>query len=130
MIKKINSKIKKGSLKKLEFKTNKLKFGLIGLKSKESGVLNLKQINSAKQTILKKMKKQGKIWTRIFPNISITKKSIGTRMGKGKGQISHWSAKISAGTVLFEICGTNYNKTISALKAGSAKLCLKTKIFE
>lgn len=124
----IYSKIKKGNLKKLEFNTTKLKFGKIGLKTTNSGLLNEKHLNTAKQAITQIMKKQGKLWVRVSFNISITAKSIGTRMGKGKADIWYQSAWVYAGHVLFEIAGVNWNAIITALKIGSAKLPLKTKI--
>jgi large subunit ribosomal protein L16 len=76
-----HQKIKKGKLKRLEFKANKLKFGTIGLKAVESGLVNSRQIET--------IKRKGKIWIRIFPDLPITSKPTGVRMGKGKGQLSH-----------------------------------------
>lgn len=122
-------KIKKGKLKKLEFKTNKLKFGTYGLKAEESGVIHSRQIEAARQAIARKIKRKGKIWIRIFPHLSITSKPIAIRMGKGKGQVSHWGARVAKGTILFEICGVNPNIIFSSLKTGGAKLPIKTKIF-
>ena len=122
-------KIRKGKLSALEFKTNKLKFGTIGLKTAESGLLNAKQIETARQAIARKTKRKSKIWIRIFPDLPITSKPTGTRMGKGKGQISHWAARVRGGTVIYEICGTNIDTMIDSLKTGGAKLPIKTKIF-
>lgn len=122
-------KTKKGKLKKLEFKSNKLKFGTIGLKTLEAGMINTRQIESARQTIVRKLQRKGKIWIKIFPDVSITKKSTGVRMGKGKGPNSHWTARVNGGSVLFEVCGVNDKSTILALKSGGAKLPIKTKIF-
>ena len=65
-------KFKKGRLKKFEFKVNKLKFGILGLKAVESGIIKSNQLISAKQAILKKIKKKGKIWVRVFSNLSVT----------------------------------------------------------
>ena len=122
-------KTKKGKLKKLEFKSNKLIFGTIGLKAKESGIISARQIESARQAIVRKLKRKGKVWIKIFPDIPITKKPTGVRMGKGKGQVSHWSSRVSGGTVMFEICGVSDNAAIMALKTGGAKLPVKTIIF-
>lgn len=122
-------KIKKGKLKKLEFKSNQLRFGTIGIKAAESGTINSRQLEAARQSIARKIKRKGKIWITIFPDLPITSKPTGTRMGKGKGSISHWGAKIAGGTVLFEVCGTNFNAILLALKTGGAKLPIKTKIF-
>jgi len=122
-------KTRKGKLKKLEFKSNRLIFGTIGLKAKEAGIMNARQIESARQAIVRKLKRKGKIWIKIFPDISITKKPTGIRMGKGKGQVSHWGARVRGGTVVFEICGVDANVAITALTTGGAKLPIKTIIF-
>ena len=122
-------KIKKGKLKKLKFKTINLKFGTLGLKAAESGIIHSRQIEAALQAITKKIKKKGKIWIRIFPDLPITSKPTGIRMGKGKGQFSHWGTRVSGGTILFEICGVNLSTIFSALKTGGGKLSIKTKIF-
>lgn len=122
-------KTRKGKLVKLEFKSNNLKFGTIGLKAVESGIINSKQIEAARQAIARKIKRKGKIWIRIFPNLPITSKPTGVRMGKGKGQFSHWGARIRGGNVLFEICGVNFSTVVAALKTGGSKLPIKTKIF-
>jgi large subunit ribosomal protein L16 len=122
-------KTKKGRLSKLEFKANNLKFGTIGLKAVESGIINTRQIEASRQAIVRKMKRKGKIWIKIFPDLPITSKPTGVRMGKGKGQISHWAARVRGGTVLFEATGVNFNIVFSAFKTGGAKLPIKTKIF-
>lgn len=122
-------KIRKGKLSKLEFKANSLKFGTMGLKSLESGFINARQIEAARQAIVRKMQRKGKIWIKIFPDIPVTSKPTGVRMGKGKGQTSHWASRIRGGNVIFEVCGTSPSILISALKSGGAKLPIKTKIF-
>jgi len=122
-------KIKKGTLKNLEFKSNKLNFGTIGLKSLESGLISSKQIEAARQAIVRKTKRKGKIWIKIFPDLPVTKKPTEVRMGKGKGAVSHWSARIKRGTVLFEMCGISTKTAVSAFRTGGAKLCVKTVIF-
>ena len=123
-------KIKKGKLLKLEFKSNKLVFGTVGLKASESGIISARQIEACRQAISRKIKRKGKLWIRVFPYIPITSKPIASRMGKGKGSISHWGVKVSGGTVLFEMCGIKNLKIIlAAFKTGSYKLPIKTKIF-
>ena len=96
-------KIRKGVLKKLEYKMNSLSFGTIGLKAVESGIISYKQIESARQVIKRRLNRKGKIWIRIFPNYPITRKPIEVRMGKGKGQVSYWASKVIGGNILFEI---------------------------
>ena len=123
-------KTRKGKLVRFEFKSNKLKFGIIGLKASEAGIINSRQIEAARQSIAKKTKRKAKIWIKIFPDLPITSKPTGVRMGKGKGQVSHWGARVRGGTVLFEVCGANLNAIVIALKAASAKLPVKAKIFK
>jgi len=121
-------KVRKGKIPKLNFKSNKLNFGLVGLKSIESGTVSAKQIEASRQAIMRKIKRSGKLWIRIYPNTPITKKPIEVRMGKGKGSVSYYSAKVSSGTVLFELCGVNKNTAVAAFKTGGAKLPIKTKV--
>lgn len=123
-------KIKKGKLRELEFKSNRLKFGTVGLKSINSGMISARHVEACRQAISRKIKRKGKLWIRIFPNFPISSKSSEARMGKGKGSITHWSARVYAGTVLFELCGIKDKKIIeNALKTGGSKLPVKTKIF-
>ena len=123
-------KTRKGKLKKLEFKTNKIKFGELGLKSLVSGILTARQIESARRAIARKIKRRGKIWINIFPDLPITAKPTESRMGKGKGEILHWGARIKGGTTLFEVCGVPIHIAIEALKSGSKKLPIKSKVFD
>ena len=127
--KKKYKKIRKGVLKKLEYKMNSLSFGTIGLKAVESGIISYKQIESARQVIKRRLNRKGKIWIRIFPNYPITRKPIEVRMGKGKGQVSYWASKVIGGNILFEICGISKDKAVYAFAAGSSKLPIKTKII-
>jgi large subunit ribosomal protein L16 len=121
-------KTRKGKLTKFKY-GNKISFGVIGLKAAEAGILNSQQIEAARQSIAKKTKRNAKIWIRIFPNLPITAKPTGVRMGKGKGQVSHWGARVRGGTILFEVCGTNFNAIKNALSSAGSKLPIKTKVF-
>lgn len=126
-IKKI--KVHKRKLKQYNFKSHKLKFGNIGLKALESGTITARQIEAARQSINRKIKRKGKIWIRVFPFLPITKKPIEARMGKGKGAVNHWAMKIKTGTILFELCTTSKTKSILAFRTGGAKLPIKTSII-
>lgn len=121
-----NCKIfRKSKLK--NFKHNsKLNFGKFGLKTLEAGSLNLRQIESARKIISKKTERQSKIWVKISFNYFLTKKPLGTRMGKGKGKITFSYAKIKKGSIIFEISGSNNKKIVTALKACQYKLPIKT----
>jgi len=122
-------KLQKGKLKQYNFRANKIQFGNLGLKASKSGIISARQLEAARQAIVRKLDRKGKLWIRVFPDVSITTKPTEVRMGKGKGEICHWSAKICAGTVLFEICGISISTAITAFKTGGAKLPIKTKIF-
>ena len=119
-------KVQKGKLSKLNFRSNKLKFGNIGLKVTKSGTISARQIEAARQSIVRKLNRKGKLWIRIFPTVPITTKPTEVRMGKGKGAFSHWSAKVNAGTIIFEALGIAPNIAITAFKTGGAKLPIKT----
>jgi large subunit ribosomal protein L16 len=122
-------KLKKGKIPKLNFKSNTLKFGTTGLQAIESGMITAKQLEAARQAINRNIKRKGKIWIRVFPSIPVTSKPTEVRMGKGKGSVDYWGIKVSAGTILFELCGINVFNSISAFRTGSAKLPIKTKVL-
>ena len=123
-----HKKIRKGRLNKHKYNA-KLTFGTIGLKSLESGFISARHLEAARQAINRQMRKKGKLWIKVFPNVPITKKPNEVRMGKGKGNVSHWSAKVRGGSIIFEMCGINTKTAIKAFKTGSAKLPVKTQIF-
>jgi len=123
------SKHQKGKLPKLEYRSNKLQFGIVGLKALESGSISAKQIESARQAITRKIKRTGRVWIRIFPNLPVTSKPIEVRMGKGKGSVSHWVSKVGGGAILFEMDGVSEKLAFAALRTGAAKLSIKTKII-
>lgn len=123
-------KLKKGTLQRLEFKTIDLKFGTIGLKTRTSGLISARQLEAARRAIIRKIKRKGKLWLRVFPHLPITSKPNESRMGKGKGSLSYWATKVFAGTVLFELCGIPKHTATEALNSGKVKLPVKTKIID
>ena len=122
-------KIRKGRLKRLNFKSNTLKFGTVGLKSMESGFISGKQLEAARQAINRRISRNGKLWLRVQPTLSITSKPLEVRMGKGKGNVDYWATRVKGGTVLFEMCGIKLDVASQAFKTGAAKLSVKTKVF-
>ena len=122
-------KLQKGKLSKYSFRSSQLKFGSIGLKAIKSGTISSRHIEAARQAIVRKLSRKGKLWIRIFPTIPVTAKPIEVRMGKGKGNVSHWSVKVGAGTVLFELYGVAKNTAIGAFKTGGAKLPVRTTVL-
>lgn len=120
----------KGRIKGFEHKSNKLIYGSYGLKALEIGRINSKQIEAVRRVLSRKLKRLGKIHIRIFPNIPVTKKPIEIRMGKGKGSVDNWVAKIKPGQILFEIQGIKDNLCLSALKSAVHKLSVLTVIIK
>lgn len=107
---------------------NELKYNMIKLKTKNAGQLNSKQITTLRQTLNKIIKKKGKIRINIFSHIPVTKKPIEVRMGKGKGAVNKWIAKIKSGTTLCEI-ETNYKALgLKALSLAQYKIPIQTTI--
>lgn len=123
-------KAQKGGKKLLGTATsgNSLEFGAFGLKALESGKLNSRQIESARKVITRYMKRAGKLWIKVFPHTPITKKPAEVRMGKGKGSVEYYVAKIKPGRIIFEIDGIDDVSAIISLEKAAAKLPFKTKI--
>ena len=105
-------------------------FGSFGLKALEAGWITSRQIESARITISRRVRKVGRMWIRIFPDKSITKKPAETRMGKGKGAVDHWVAVVKPGRIIFEMAGVTENEARQALQLASTKLPISTKIVE
>ena len=105
---------------------DKVYFGEFGLKAIERGRLTSRQIESARRTITRYVKKDGKMWIRIFPDKPITQKPMEVRMGKGKGNVEYWVAMIKPGKILYEILGVSESVSRKAFKLATAKLPIKT----
>ncbi len=104
--------------------------GNIGLQSLESGKINFKQIESCRRTLKRGLKKIGNLWIKLFTNVPVYKKSLASRMGKGKGNLSHWIVPIKKGTILFEISGLSLSKSLLVLNKSKTKLPFKTQIIK
>lgn len=109
---------------------NKISFGEIGLKAISASRITSRQIEAVRVTIMRQIKRSGKVWIRIFPDRPVTQKPAETRMGKGKGSVEYYVAIVKPGKILFEIAGADKDLMRLALKKASAKLPLKTKIVE
>lgn len=120
-------KQQKGRIKGLAGRGHTIAFGSFGLKSLESGRITSRQIEACRITISRTLKREGKIWIRIFPDKPITKKPAEVRMGKGKGAPEYWVAKIKPGTIMFEIDGVSKELAARALKLAAYKLPVSTK---
>jgi large subunit ribosomal protein L16 len=102
-------------------------FGEFGLQALEPGWVTARQIEASRRALVHFMKRRGKVWIRIFPDKSVTKKPAETRMGKGKGAVDHWVAVVRPGRILFEVSGLTEETARAALRLASHKLAIKTK---
>ena len=121
-------KSQKGRMKGLAKAGDYVAFGTFGLKALESGWITSRQIEAVRITISRKVRKVGKMWIRIFPHKSITKKPAETRMGKGKGSPEYWVAVVKPGRILFEIEGLEEEEVKETFKQCGYKLPIKTKM--
>ena len=119
-------KQQKGRNRGLAMTANKVSFGEFGLKSTGRGRLTSRQIEAARRTITRHVKRGGKVWIRVFPDKPISKKPLEVRMGKGKGNVEYWVAQIQPGRMLYEIEGIDENLAREALALAAAKLPMST----
>jgi large subunit ribosomal protein L16 len=105
-----------------------LNFGAYGLKALEPERVTARQIEAARRAITRQMKRQGRVWIRVFPDLPVSDKPAEVRMGKGKGAVEYWAARVHPGRILFEIDGVSDEVAREALRLGSAKLSIRTKV--
>lgn len=105
-----------------------LNFGSYGLKAIEPERITSRQIEATRRAITRHMKRAGRVWIRIFPDLPVSKKPTEVRMGKGKGSPEFWVAKVKPGRIMFEIDGVSDEVAREALRLGAAKLPIKTKV--
>ncbi len=122
-------KYHRGNLKGNAKRGTMISFGEYGIAAMERGIITARQIEAARVSISRHIKRGGKIWIKVFPDFPYTKKPAETRMGKGKGNPEYWVAKVRPGFFLFEVSGVSEELAKSALKLASSKLPLKTKFF-
>ena len=104
-----------------------LDFGSYGLKAMEPDRLTARQIEAARRAITRHMKRAGRVWIRVFPDVPVSKKPIEVRMGKGKGTPELWVCRVKPGRILFEIDGVDLKTAKEAMRLGQAKLSIATK---
>lgn len=121
-------KQQKGRMKGLAQKGSTIAFGSVGLKAVTGARLTNRQIESARIAMTRSMKREGKVWIRIFPDKPITKKPQEVRMGKGKGAVDHWVAQVKPGRIMFEVDGVPLDVATEALRLAAQKLPVLTKI--
>lgn len=120
-------KQQKGRNTGIAYKGSSIDFGSFGLKSMEASRITNRQIEAARIAMTRYMKREGKVWIRIFPDKPITAKPQEVRMGKGKGALDHWVAQIKPGRVLFELDGVSKEIAEEALRLAAQKLPVRTK---
>ena len=107
-----------------------LSFGEYGLQAKSGALITANQIEAARIAMTRYMKRGGKVWINIFPHLPLTKKPIGTRQGKGKGNVEGWVAVVKEGKIMFEIAGVSEEIAREALRLASHKLPVATKFVK
>ena len=107
-----------------------LDFGGFGLKAMEPNRVTAREIEAARRAITREMKRQGRVWIRIFPDVPVSAKPAEVRMGSGKGAPDHWVARVKPGRIMFEIDGVSEEIAREALRLGAAKLSVKTRFVQ
>ncbi len=121
-------KTQRGKVKGNETRGTEVAFGSFGLKAMEAGWITSRQIEAVRVTLSRTMKRDGKIWIRIFPDKPVTKKPAETRMGSGKGSPEFWVAVVKPGRIMFELGGISQEVATEALRLAGHKLPVKTKM--
>ena len=121
-------KVQKGRNTGLAHRGSTVSFGTIALKATERGRMTSRQIEAARRTISRRIKRGGKIFIRVFPDKPITEKPLEVRMGNGKGNVEYWVCEIKPGKILYEMAGVNDELATEAFKLAAAKLPFKTTI--
>jgi len=123
-------KAHKGRIHGNASRCSSINYGAFALKAMAPERIIGKQIEAARVALTRHMKRQGRVWTRIFPNIPVSKKPVEVRMGKGKGAPEYWACRVKPGRILFEIDGVSEIIAKEALNKASAKLPIKTKFVK
>jgi len=121
-------KMHKGRIKGAAKGGTELNFGAFGLKAMEPDRITARQIEAARRALTRHMKRAGRVWIRIFPDVPVSKKPTEVRMGKGKGSVEFWAARVKPGRIMFEIDGVTPEVAKVALELAAAKLPIKTRI--
>lgn len=107
-----------------------LNFGAYGLKAQEPARITARQIEAARRAMTRHMKRAGRVWIRIFPDVPVSKKPTEVRMGKGKGTPEYWAARVKPGRIMFEIDGVPADVAREAMRLAAAKLPIKTRFVQ
>ncbi|MBP3546161.1 MAG: 50S ribosomal protein L16 [Alphaproteobacteria bacterium] len=120
----------KGRIHGLAKGGSELSFGTYGLKALTPDRITARQIEAARRAITREMKRAGRVWIRIFPDVPVSDKPAEVRMGKGKGSVEYWCARVKPGRIMFEIDGVSEELARNAFALGAAKLPIKTKFVK
>lgn len=123
-------KVQTGKNRGVAWRGSDVSFGEYGLQAMDRHFLSARQIEACRMAIQRHVKRQGKLWIRIFPDKPLTKKPLEVRMGKGKGSVEKWVAVVKPGRVLFELSGVPEELARSAFKVASAKLPVETRFLK
>lgn len=123
-------KVQKGRNRGLAQRGNAVSFGEFGLKAVERGRLTARQIEAARRAMNRHIRRGGKIWIRVFPDKPVTTKPIEVRMGKGKGNVEYWVAKVQPGSMIYEMEGVPRDVAREAFRLAASKLPVKTVFVE
>ena len=123
-------KAHKGRIKGAAKGGTTLNFGSYGLKAIEPERITARQIEAARRAMTRQMKRAGRVWIRVFPDVPVSKKPTEVRMGKGKGSPEYWAARVKPGRIMFEIDGVDDETAREALSLAAAKLPIKTRIVK
>jgi large subunit ribosomal protein L16 len=119
-------KQRKGKNRGLAMSGNKVSFGEYGLKAVTRGRITAREIEAARRAMTRHVKRGGKVWIRVFPDVPVTKKPLEVRMGNGKGNVEYWIARVQPGTVLYEMEGVSEDIAREAFRLAAAKLSVQT----
>jgi len=123
-------KAHKGRIHGLATSGASLTFGQYGLKAMEPDRLTARQIEAARRALTRHMKRSGRVWIRVYPDVPVSKKPLEVRMGSGKGTPEYWVARVKPGRILFEVDGVTVQVAKEALALAAAKLPIKTRFIE
>lgn len=123
-------KAHKGKIKGAAKGGTQLTFGAYGLKAMEPNRVNAREIEACRRAVTRHMKRAGRVWIRIFPDVPVTSKPTEVRMGKGKGSVDYWACRVKPGRIMFEIDGVPEDVAREALRLGGRKLSVKTRFVQ
>ena len=123
-------KVQKGRIRGVAKGGTSLNFGAFGLKAVEPERITSRQIEAARRAINHHLKRQGRVWIRIYPDVPVSKKPTEVRMGKGKGSPEFWAARVKPGRIMFEVDGVSSTLAREALRKASMKLPVRCRVVE